>query len=220
MLSFSGGKNSTALLIGLYEKGIIPDKIVFADTLMEFPEIYEFIERVEKWIGKPIIRTKPNNNFFEWFFGEWTSGKRKGEIRGFPRTTLPCWYQREAKAIPLQKYVNNSDIVYVGFCKGEEKRIMKNEKYAYPLIEWGWDDNKCKSVCKEHDLLNPLYDKFDRLGCWCCPKQPRNSLKVIQRDYPSLWNIIKQLEKISPNGFGLNNTSNLPRDIYTWMRGD
>ena len=219
MLSFSGGKDSTAILLELYNRDKLPNKIIFADTLMEFPEMYDFIDEIEAFIRKPIIKTKPRNNFFEWFFGTWTSGKNKGEIRGFPKTTLPCWYQREAKTLPMKPFVDSSKIVYVGYCKGED-RELKDNRFHYPLKEWGWDSKKTRKVCMQYGFLNPLYKKFDRLGCWCCPKQCRYSLMILQRDYPSLWNIIKQLEKISPNGFGLNDTSDLPRNIFTWTGKD
>ena len=78
MLCFSGGKDSTALLIKLIEKGMKPDKIVFADTLLEFPEMYDFINKVEKELNVEIIITKPNKNFFKWMLGEITRGKNKG----------------------------------------------------------------------------------------------------------------------------------------------
>ena len=56
MLCFSGGKNSTALLLRLVELGKIPDKIVFADTLFEFPEMYAFIDKVEIRKAKGMCR--------------------------------------------------------------------------------------------------------------------------------------------------------------------
>jgi len=40
-LNFSGGKDSTAMLLRMIDKGRRPDKIVFADTGMEFPEMYD-----------------------------------------------------------------------------------------------------------------------------------------------------------------------------------
>ena len=117
---------------------------------------------------------------------------------------LPCWYNREAKARPLDKALKDCDIVYIGYAKGEEKRMMKNKQFKYPLIEWGWTEKKCLEYCKEKGLLNPLYTKFKRLGCWFCPKQNKQSLKVLKRDYPALWNILLQLEELSPHGFKPN----------------
>ena len=199
-LNFSGGKDSTAMLLRLIEIGERPDKVVFADTLMEYPEMYEFIDRVERHINQKIIRTKPNHTFLEWFFGEITKGKLKGRIRGFPYVVIPCWYQREAKVIPLEKE-NKGYTRLIGFCRGEEKRILKDDNFRYPLMEWRWDERKCLDYCKEKGMLNPLYSKFKRLGCWCCPKQRRSELMILKRDYPALWRILRQLEEISPNGF-------------------
>lgn len=203
-LCFSGGKNSTAMLLRLIELGKRPDKIVFADTLMEYPEMYPFIDKVEAHIGQRIIRTKPKNTFLKWFFKPFSRGQSEGKIHGFPFVIQKCWYQREAKGIPFDKINKTHDVVYIGFCKGEEKRVMKGSKFKYPLIEWGWTDRKCQEYCESKDLLNPLYKKFSRLGCWICPKQNKKSLRILRKDYPALWNILLQLEELSPNGFDIN----------------
>ena len=202
MLSFSGGKNSTAMLLRLKELGQMPDKIIFCDTLMEYPEVYEFIDKVEKHIGQKIIRLKPNNSFLKWFFKEYQKGCRfEGRIHGFPYIRTPCWYQREAKVTPLKKYNDEADVVYIGYAKGEENRKLKDPKFKYPLIEWGWDEQKSEEYCKEKGFLNPLYQKFRRTGCWCCPLQGKKDLKILYKDYPALWRILVQLEELSPHGF-------------------
>lgn len=41
ILSFSGGKDSTALLLMMLERGMKLDYILFCDTGAEFPEMYE-----------------------------------------------------------------------------------------------------------------------------------------------------------------------------------
>ena len=48
IVSFGGGTNSAALLIGLYKHKIPIDLITFADTGAEHPHTYQFIE-----IGSP-----------------------------------------------------------------------------------------------------------------------------------------------------------------------
>jgi 3'-phosphoadenosine 5'-phosphosulfate sulfotransferase (PAPS reductase)/FAD synthetase len=50
VVSYGGGTNSTALLIAMHLKGIVPDKIIFADTGNEHPETYRFIERFDDWL--------------------------------------------------------------------------------------------------------------------------------------------------------------------------
>ena len=58
VVSYGGGKNSTAMLIWLWRQGIVPDLILFADTGGEKPETYEFIEVFNQWLlnkGMPEI---------------------------------------------------------------------------------------------------------------------------------------------------------------------
>ena len=42
-VSFGGGTNSTAMLCGMYERGIKPDLLMFADTGSEYPQTYEHV---------------------------------------------------------------------------------------------------------------------------------------------------------------------------------
>ena len=47
IVSFSGGKDSTAMLLMMIDKGITVDRIICVDTTKEFPQMYEHI----KWGG-------------------------------------------------------------------------------------------------------------------------------------------------------------------------
>jgi len=40
IVSFSGGKDSTAMLLRMIELDMSIDKIIFVDTGLEFPELY------------------------------------------------------------------------------------------------------------------------------------------------------------------------------------
>jgi len=58
VVSYGGGKNSTALIIEMWNREIRPDAIVFADTGEEKRETYVFIERFNDWllsVGFPSI---------------------------------------------------------------------------------------------------------------------------------------------------------------------
>ena len=65
------------------------------------------------------------------------------------------------------------------------------------LAEWKMTEKDCLEFLKERDLLNPLYEKFQRLGCWFCPKQSVKSLRILRRDYPDLWEIIVRWQEAS-----------------------
>ena len=45
IVSFSGGKDSTAMLLKMIEKGMPIDEIIFCDTTAEFPEMYDHIKK-------------------------------------------------------------------------------------------------------------------------------------------------------------------------------
>ena len=56
VVSFSGGKDSTAMLLRMIEEGMRVDLILFCDTGLEFPAMYDHIGKVEKYINRPIER--------------------------------------------------------------------------------------------------------------------------------------------------------------------
>lgn len=64
VVSFSGGKDSTAMLLKMTELGMPIDCILFCDTGLEFPAMYEHIKSVEKRIGKNITIVRANESFY------------------------------------------------------------------------------------------------------------------------------------------------------------
>src|ERR1035437_4984600 len=60
IVSFGAGVNSTAMLIGMYERGIPSDLILFADTGGEKPNTYAHRDEFSEWLvkhGYPEIKT-------------------------------------------------------------------------------------------------------------------------------------------------------------------
>ena len=192
IVSFSGGKDSTAMLLMMLEKGMQVDQIIFADTTLEFPEMYEYIDKIENYIGREIIRTKPKKSFDEWCYGKIVRGKRKGEIRGLPPVLYPCYWTRESKVNPMFQYTKGN-CVYFGIASDEYKRANPKPDITavYPLVEWGVTEMECLDYLRNLDLANPLYLHVKRTGCWLCPKQNKRSLKHLYTFYPELWEKLK-----------------------------
>lgn len=67
VVSLSGGKDSTAMLLMMLEKGMPVDDILFCDTGLEFPGLYAHLDKVEQYIGRPIIRIQAPHSF-EYYF--------------------------------------------------------------------------------------------------------------------------------------------------------
>ena len=81
IVSFSGGKDSTAMLLRMVEEKMNIDEIIFCDTTVEFPEIYNHIEEVEKYIKIPITKLKTQENFEYYLLNyEKKKGKAKGQL--------------------------------------------------------------------------------------------------------------------------------------------
>jgi 3'-phosphoadenosine 5'-phosphosulfate sulfotransferase (PAPS reductase)/FAD synthetase len=195
IVCFSGGKDSTAMLLRMLELKMPIDRIVFADTGFEFPELYEYIERIEKHIGRKIERVYPEKSFENWFYGKSTRGKSEGQTRGFPLRIYPCYWSREAKIKPLTALQKEGDNVFIGIAFDEQERMQKETNLIkYPLVEWRWTEQKCIDYLNEKNLFNPLYVNFDRLGCFFCPKQNEKSIYVLWKNYPDLWKKTKYWE--------------------------
>lgn len=192
-VSYSGGKDSTAMLIRLLEKGVHIDEITFADTGEELPEMYEFLELVERTLNVKIVHVKaPEGTFRKWYYGTVTDGANKGEVRGFPLYAFPCWFTREGKIVPLKQHMVDAKTIYIGYAADEHKRHHGKSRgedgfTAYPLVDWGMTEEACAKLCEERGLLCPLYKNFSRLGCYFCPKQPIQSWYALWKIHPNKW---------------------------------
>lgn len=66
--SLSGGKDSTAMLLRLLEEARPIDEILFCDTGWEFPQMYDHLARLERYIGRPITRLKAPMTAEQYFY--------------------------------------------------------------------------------------------------------------------------------------------------------
>lgn len=197
IVNFSGGKDSTAMLLRMIEIGEKIDYIVFADTGFEFPALYDYIHKIEKIIGRKVtFLLKPKKSFDDWRFGKLTRGKNKGDIRGFPQVLTPCYWMRESKFKPIEEFSNKfpRHTNIIGIASDEKDRVQKDSSLRYPLIEWGWTEEDCIDYLQKKGLMNDLYSHFSRLGCWLCPKQSNYSKYMLWKEYPDLWDKLKVME--------------------------
>lgn len=52
VVSYGVGVDSTALLVGLRQRGVVPDAILFADTGSEKPETYRYLPLIDAWLDR------------------------------------------------------------------------------------------------------------------------------------------------------------------------
>ena len=90
VVSFSGGKDSTAMLLKMLEQGEQVDVILFCDTGLEFPQLYDHIRKVEQEIHRKITTVKCSEDF-EYLFAH-KQITRKRETSNAKNTV---WYEQD-----------------------------------------------------------------------------------------------------------------------------
>jgi 3'-phosphoadenosine 5'-phosphosulfate sulfotransferase (PAPS reductase)/FAD synthetase len=205
--SFSGGKDSAAMVIMLLQKGYPLDSIDFIDSEWEYPETYAYIERFSDYIEKNWgmrvnkLTLKEDWKFERWFYGKYLYGKNEGKMRGFPRVLGHCYLSRQ-KGRTLDRY-DRSAQRYLGIGWNERHRVGTNPMLLYPLVEWKVTEEDCVDFLKEIDLYPKHKNYYTRQGCYWCPKQSKKSAYSLYIRHPDLWNKLKELEKLSPHGWNL-----------------
>lgn len=201
----SGGQDSSAMTIRLLELGYPLDYIVFSDTTLEFDEMYEYIDKLDAFFqrkyGIAITRLKPNRSYESWVFGEISEyGKHGGQIRGVPLVGSPCYWRREAKEMPFQRWIKEKSIseykTYIGYVYSEYERWKNAWQYnaLTPLVDWRWNEPEVQAYLKENMMENSLYQHFTRSGCGICQKQSMDAKYQLYKNYKKQWDYMCELE--------------------------
>lgn len=201
--SFSGGKDSTAMLLRAIEEGIRIDEVVMFDTGWEFPQMIEHVQRVQDYIDMEITILHSRRDFEYWMLERPIKsrkdrpecGIKKGDVfrigNGWP-SPMRRWCTRE-KVEAIDRYCGDATRL-IGFAMDEahrtEKIVLNSKKYQkrYPLIEWGMDEAACLKYCYDRGFdWGGLYNHFRRVSCFCCPLQRLGELRTLRLHFPDLW---------------------------------
>ena len=118
VLGISGGKDSAALAIYLFQKYPQLDiEYYTCDTGKELDETYRLIDNLENYLGKKILRIIGAPDSHEDPFDHFL--KLYG---GFLPSSNARWCTKQLKLVPFEKYVGDDPVVsYVGI-RGDEER--------------------------------------------------------------------------------------------------
>ena len=203
VVSFSGGKDSTAMLLMMIEKNMPIDEIIFCDTGKEFPQMYNHIKKVEKFINRKITILK-NEKSFDYILGEYTRVNRKGKTivgKGWMDFRMR-WCTGDLKRDVVKRHFRGVKYIdYQGIAYDEPNRISKNKDkriIKYPLFEWQITEKQALEYCYSKGFdWDGLYEKFARVSCYLCPLQRLGELKTIYFEFPELWEDMRRLDKLS-----------------------
>lgn len=206
ILSLSGGKDSTALAI--YMRDRVPDmEYVFCDTGEELRETYRYLEKLEAYLGKKIVRLNPDRPFMHYL--ELYNG-----VLPDARTR---WCTRMLKLKPFEKYIGDSPVVsYIAIRADESGRkgyITKkpNVSVRYPFIEDGLTRADIFELIEQSGLGLPDYYRWrSRSGCYFCFFQQKIEWVGLLENHPDLFSKAAGFEK----------TGGSEGERFTWVQGE
>lgn len=198
VLGISGGKDSAALAIFVRQHHPELDvEYFFTDTGKELPEVYEFLGRLEGFLGKPIARLNPRRDFDFWL----------REYKHFLPSAQTRWCTRQLKLAPFEQWIRpmlaagNTVTSYVAIRADEEYREgytskHENLKVRLPFREDGIDKKGVMDILESSGVGVPkYYDWRSRSGCTFCFFQQKIEWVRLKERHPEAFEEAKRYEK-------------------------
>jgi 3'-phosphoadenosine 5'-phosphosulfate sulfotransferase (PAPS reductase)/FAD synthetase len=215
--SFSGGKDSTAMVLRMIELGEHIDEVVCCDTYKEFPAMYRHIEKVRKVIedaGIKFTMIKAEHDF-DYYMFDLQVKRRNPERSHLTGNAWPSpmvrWCTNELKKRPTNTYFKelrktHNVIRCIGLAADEgyrfERENNQDPNHRHPLLEWGWVEADCLKYCYDRGYdWEGLYEIFPRVSCWCCPLKSLEEYRKLRKHFPDLWEELKDMDRRSWNQF-------------------
>ena len=206
ILSLSGGKDSTALALYMRDR-VVELEYVFCDTEKELIETYEYLEKLEVYLGKPIKRITPDIGFDDLL------EKR----RNFLPSPQIRWCTEYLKIKPFEKFIGDDAVImYVGIRADEPHRkgyisTKHNIHARFPFVEDGLRLRDIMRILEDSQLGLPDYYRWrSRSGCFFCFYQQRREWVGLLETHPHLFQEAMRYERRDP----------VTGEIYTWVQGE
>ncbi len=240
IIGISGGKDSAALAIYLTRKrddwqyfrdlakhaGCLEaaDEIVrskcsppiecfFTDTGKELPEVYDYLDKLEKFLDQPIERLSPfartedaNVAPFDHFL--WA------EHGGLLPSKRQRWCTIKMKIKPMERFVGSTPTInYVGIRADEQARSklssLRNVTAVYPFVSDSLVRRDIIDILEETTGVPEYYTWRSRSGCFFCFFQRKNEWLGLRERHPDLFRQAMRYEEETYDP--------ATGRIYTWM---
>jgi len=198
VLGISGGRDSAALAVYMrqHEPNLDIDYF-FTDTGKELPEVYEFLGRLEGFLGKPILRLNPDRDFDFWL----------REYNNFLPSPQTRWCTRQLKIKPFEEwvrpFVKAGEIVhsYVAIRSDEDYREgyvsgQDNLRIHLPFRSAGVDKAGVTEILEAAGVGMPEYYRWrSRSGCTFCFYQQKIEWARLLDEHPDAFEEARRYEK-------------------------
>jgi 3'-phosphoadenosine 5'-phosphosulfate sulfotransferase (PAPS reductase)/FAD synthetase len=198
VLGISGGRDSAALAV--YMRQTVPEldiEYFFTDTGKELPEVYEFLGRLEGFLGKPILRLNPDRDFDFWL----------QEYKNFLPSPQTRWCTKQLKIKPFEAWLRpalaNGERInsYVAIRSDEDYREgyvsgQDNLRIHLPFREAGVDKAGVMEILEAAGVGLPEYYRWrSRSGCTFCFYQQKIEWARLLEEHPEAFEEAKRYEK-------------------------
>ena len=198
VLGLSGGRDSAALAV--YMRQHHPEIAIeyfFTDTGKELPEVYEYLGRLEGFLGQRIRMLNPDRDFDFWL-------KQYNNFLPSPQTR---WCTRQLKLRPFERWLRprlasgETIYSYVAIRSDEQYREGYASKHdnlivKLPLKESGVDKAGVLEILDAAGLGLPQYYSWrSRSGCTFCFFQQKIEWVRLKDEHPEAFEEAKAYEK-------------------------
>lgn len=198
VLGLSGGRDSAALAVHMSQTR--PDlrmEYFFTDTGKELPEVYEYLGRLEGFLGQPIVRLNPDRDFDFWL----------KQYNSFLPSPKMRWCTRQLKIRPFEQWLwpaldqGVETVSYVAIRSDESYRegyssTHKNLGVSLPFREAGIDKAGVIDILEASGLGLPAYYEWrSRSGCTFCFFQQKIEWVRLRERHPEEYEAAKSYEK-------------------------
>jgi len=203
VVSYGMGVDSTAILVGLRQRGIRPDAVLFADVGSEQEHTYAYLPVINEWlesVGFPkvtVVRYVPKKFKYEPYHtlcGNCLANRMLPSLAYGRKGCSLKW-----KAAPLDRQVEGLEVCrkawkegrriqrLIGYdCSAADTRRFTKAKdrpdnpryeYVYPLREWGLDRDACKALIASAGLPVP-----PKSSCFFCPSMKKEEVRLLSKE--------------------------------------
>jgi len=198
VLGISGGRDSAALAV--YMRQAHPEidmTYFFTDTGKELPEVYDFLGRLEGFLGKEILRLNPSRDFDFWL-------TQYNHFLPSPRTR---WCTKQLKIKPFEAWIKQfvrqgyHVVSYVAIRGDESHRegyVAPDPKIrvTMPFREVGIDREGVMRILENSGVGLPAYYRWrSRSGCTFCFYQQKIEWVRLMREHPDAYDEASRYEK-------------------------
>lgn len=213
VLGLSGGRDSAALAVYMRQNHPELDiEYFFTDTGKELPEVYEYLGRLEGFLGRPIVRLNPDRDFDFWL-------RQYNNFLPSPQTR---WCTRQLKIRPFEQWLKDDLAAgvqvhsYVAIRADEPNRGGMKSTHStlrihLPFVEAEIDRSGVSEILEASGLGLPAYYSWrSRSGCTFCFYQRKIEWVRLKEEHPEAFEEARSYEKIA-----LEHES-----PFTWSQGE